>query len=138
MEILEARALLRPTPVNLHHIPRWFLQALRPFRKRFGGRLESPFQGFENMRNALGGGQLGNAWLDHFGSTKLVRRHAGRERITDETVFVSEPYGLTPGGTLALAELTRLTGIRWSVESNSWWYPGHTIRIVFEPPTPTA
>lgn len=24
-------------------------------------------------------------------------------------------------------------GVRWSLESNSWWYPGHTVRIIVQP-----
>lgn len=122
-EIAKRRAIFQPTPVNLHHIPRWFAQCLKPYRHRHDTTLEA----FERMRRAVG-----DSWLDHWGSTKIVRRSG--QQLSEETYFVSEPYGLSPQGVRALAELERVTGIRWSVEANSWWYPGRTLRIVIEPP----
>jgi hypothetical protein len=38
-EIDAARRLLKPTPVRLHHVPRWFGLCLKPFRARYRSAL---------------------------------------------------------------------------------------------------
>jgi len=47
--ILAARRILKPTPVRIGHVPRWFKKS-----GAFG-----PY------------GEISSSWLDHYGSTKL-------------------------------------------------------------------
>lgn len=62
-------------------------------------------------------------WLDHWGS---INTEYG-------TYFVSEPYGFTPSWAPSINRLCEFLGARWQVESNSWHYPGHTVRILIYP-----
>ena len=124
-----ARLLLKPSPVRLHHMPRWFVTALKPIREeRRRGRLGSYVQ--DDLLAFVGSGEH---WLDHWGSTKAPVRRLGREGELRE-YFVSEPYGFTAETAAGLNRLAEATGLVWSIESNSWWYPGATVRIVFEKP----
>jgi len=128
-QIDTAREILKPSPVRPNHIPRWFAQCLKPFRHKHDGTNMS----FHRMREAVGG-----RWVDHYGSTLIVRREFGREVRTEQICFVSEPYGFRPDDARYLDELAKRTGVLWSLEANSWWYPGHTVRIVIEPPKATG
>lgn len=108
--IAAARELHGPTPVRLHHVPREY--------RGLGRRIGIVYWTERGMRVTSTHAQ----WLDHWGSTKLSD---GR------IAFVSEPYGVNSG---SLAEIERLAdelGLDHWVSPNSWWYPGHTIRIVF-------
>lgn len=118
-EIDTAREILKPTPVRLHHVPRWLAKRLRVYQRTWGGR-KSPTSGHGLLDEARRKLAIPGHWLDHAGSTKI----GGVE------VFVSEPYGFTPDMARGLDQLSKDTGLEWWVESNSWWYPGHTVRIV--------
>lgn len=110
-EIEAARALLKPTKVRLHHVPRFFLKV------KIVSNWGHGYHGFP-----------GATWLDHYGSTKLAD---GR------TAFVSEPYHVTAGD---LAECTAIAdhiGCTFWVSANSWWCPGSTIRLCFAPVVPS-
>ena len=101
-QIEAARELLKPTPVRLHHTPRW---ARREF-KLYGTK---------------------PSWCDHWGSTKLPD---GR------VAFVSEPYDISPGTLCEIDAIAKRHGWTWWLEALSWWYPGHTFRIVIVRPGP--
>lgn len=118
-QIDAARLTLNPRPVKLHHIPQWFVRRLRVYR----GRHATTSSGL--LRAMLQSVGDANHWLDHWGSSTS---RDGRP------AFVAEPYGFGPEVAGALDKLAAETGLEWSVESNSWWYPGHTVRIeIYEP-----
>lgn len=114
--IEEARELLRPSPVCQGHVPNWFRVALM---KAFPGKMRWQSTVGENVLWAVAGN--GAEWLDHWGSTKFA----------DKVMFVSEPYHFTEVDANHVAAIAKAIGCDWYVDSNSWWYPGHTIRIAF-------
>lgn len=115
--IAEARALLRPSPVRPHHVPRWLATRLRSLRGRYCDRQRgySASAVLCEVVTATGGG-----WLDHWGSTTTG----------DRPCFVSEPYRFTAQDAASLDQIAESTGLRWYLSANSWWYPGSTIRVV--------
>lgn len=112
----DARKLLGARKVKLHDVPTWLKKRLRAYRKR---KHLLPLPASLLLENTDTGGVHG--WLDHFGTVDHPR--LGK-------VFVSEPYGLTDDGALSLAAYCKVLGLEWYVDANSWWYPGHTVRIV--------
>lgn len=99
----QARVLLKPLPVRLHHCPRWFRRAgvLGP-RRSYSAQ-----------------------WLDHWGSVKLAD---GR------VAFVSEPYNVSAEDLAECEAIAAKIGALFTVDPNSWWFPGQTIRLVFVQP----
>jgi hypothetical protein len=115
--IAKARALLLPSPVRLHHAPRWFASAVRKLMPSDLWGRTSSWSAIDNLRNS---NEL--HWLDHWGSTTLAD---GR------IAFISEPYDITPEAIAWLAEIAMRAGCEFWVSPNSWWYPGATIRLIF-------
>lgn len=117
--IAEARRILEPTEVRLHRVPKWLRLLML---QKFGCR----------NRDTSGGGVLWNAvqtdscggWLDHWGSTMMCGK----------LCFVSEPYNVTAEKVADVDAFAARLGVQWSLSANSWWYPGHTVRIVLWPP----
>lgn len=120
-EMIEAaRALLRPTPVKLHHVPNWFRMALL----RGFGCADCRTSGEDVLHYAIDCVRRRNyfsSWLDHWGSTAYQSRPN----------FVSEPYNITEDNVKEIAEIARKSGCKWFLTANSWWFPGATIRIAF-------
>ena len=119
--IRDARSLLKPTPVELHHIPRWFAKRLRTAmgkHYRWDFPLDDLLQRVEN--------ECGSAvhWWDHWGSTTLPN---GRRAV------VTEPY-LSIGDVKKAIVFAQLIVCDVEIYSNSWWYPGQTTRIAFTEP----
>ena len=113
--IRAARQLLKPSEVRLHHVPNWFRRALL---KAYGCPRHDT-SGHAVLYHAASNDR---DWLDHWGSTQ----------IDGKAAFVSEPYGLSAESMAAAAELATKAGCRFYVSPNAWWYPGATIRLVFE------
>ena len=60
-------------------------------------------------------------WLDHW----------GKATWRCQSVFVAEPYHLTAADVLEIDTIARTIGCEWEIDSNSWHFPGETIRLVF-------
>lgn len=112
--IREARARLQPSPVRLHHVPRWARPGWRRAVRAYSLPAGASFR-----------------LLDHWGST--VRVADDGERYTD---LVSEPYAASCAAVdpAQLGAFDRVFGVVGEVSDNSWWYPGHTIRITWREP----
>ena len=115
--IRQAREILRPTPVRLHHAPGWFSRVVQ----RAYGRGCQGATLLEQIAR-LTDHAADSRWLDHWGSTKLPD---GR------VAFASEPYDLSPSAVTMLARFAEDIGCEFWVSPNSWWYPGATIRLLF-------
>jgi hypothetical protein len=119
--IHEARELLKPSPVRLHCAPTWFGGELV---RVFGGRWK-----ITSRRAAVHHLAWHASWIDHWGSTSLD---------DGSCVFVSEPYAIGPSELVAVEMLARAIGARWWLSSNSWHFPGSTLRIVIAQTLPTV
>lgn len=107
------RREFKPTPVRLHHMPRWMKRLVAEGLGCNQHEAESYLRSFVD-------GTCGA--MDHWGSTKM----------DGEEVFVFEPYAtLEMGHDLAAKVMSRIKCIA-GVENLSWWYPFHTIRIIFK------
>jgi len=128
-QIAAARELLRPSPVRLHHVPRWFARKLRPLKGQLHPRSARYLSGNSLFDEAACyieyDGKFGNNWLDHWGTTVSHGRPC----------FVSEPYHVTSSAMTNLDRICELTGLRWYLDPNSWWYPGWTQRIAIYDPS---
>ncbi len=114
--IADARRLLRPSPVRIHHIPNWFRLALL---KAYGCD-RGDTSAHSVLRHAEHASGQWWHWLDHWGSTTYHGRPC----------FVSEPYHLSEADVAAIAELCRRCNLDFHLSSNSWWFPGSTVRAV--------
>lgn len=157
----DARVLMKPSPVDhSKHSPKWFLRALVEGRQRRDEEVRAeravkhpghPDWSCPKPEKFLlkehGYGYLGYyarshivallkeigvstgwgcRWLDHDGSTVWHGREA----------WVSEPYGLDAESLNQIELVARYTRLDHYVLSNSWWFPGSTIRILFCPSDP--
>jgi hypothetical protein len=114
-----ARAVLKPTPVELHKIPRWL--SVRLYQARQEGKIHvKPNMPSYCLLYAVAGPDSFD-WLDHWGTTT----------VDGEVEFVSELYSLN---LKAAKRFAKLLGLKWRYSANSWWYPGWTYRISFYPP----
>lgn len=110
-------AITRPTPVRLHHAPRWVSQLVRRY---LGGKSKgSPLW---EIDSAI----IGPTLFDHWGSTD-----GGR-------VLVSEPYA-SNGHVNKASQFALALGILWRFSPVSEWNPPLTVRFSFwrpgdEPP----
>ena len=117
--IAEARRLLNPSPVQLHRVPGWLRKRLRKAFHHEAWETSGPQLLLAAVRKI--GGHNGDAVMDHWGTTTDAK---GRP------VFVTEPYGLTATGLETIQALASACKCEWRVEANSYWYPGHTVRVV--------
>lgn len=95
------RALLRPTTVKVGRIPKWV-------------RRRDLFSGVNTCGNLL----------DHYGLAAWP--YAGRKR----EMFVIEPYPYI-GIVKDLAAIEDHYNIETHIDSNSWHFPGWTVRVWF-------
>jgi hypothetical protein len=119
-EIREARKKLKPTKVKSRHVPAWLRSRLLKLRRegKFQSDRTNNYALIFSAAEAVGCSCL----LDHWGSAQR----------NGETVFVSEPYGAEAERVERLATFLGVNGV---IESNSWHYPGYTVRVVFYPIT---
>lgn len=120
-EIESARAVLNPSPVDAHHVPDWLR---RRAMKRFGcNRGDTTGWGvlFHAVRQVDPTGKATCAWLDHWGVTPWHGK----------TALAAEPYSLSADDVASIDRFARELGIEWRLSSNSWWFPGRTIRVLF-------
>ena len=118
--IHEARELLKPIPVGLPSVPNWLrLKMLKAF-----GCPDRATDGHSVLWHAISKTARHGRWVDHFGSSELYGRPA----------FVSEPYDFSAGTAQDVSAFCDPMGLRWVVCSNSYWFPGRTIRIAIYDP----
>ena len=111
-----ARKLLRPRPVKLNKYPRWLLRRVRAL-----GECHRPLPIEFIARGQI---QTMAVWLDHCGTSDDDSRES----------FVSEPYRFASLDARELDSFCEALGLTWYLSSNSWWYPGRTVRIVIHEP----
>ena len=120
----EARNLLTPTEVNSGKFPRWLAKRIRERLKvpsqTYNGRDLIDFALKEIARLANSSHTMN--FLDHWGTTKFY----SDGRVS----FVSEPY-LSPEQVLSAYEFAKFLDLEFSIESNSWHFPGSTTRLLF-------
>lgn len=112
--IEEFRKLMRPTPVRLHHEPRWLTSLVRKRLKACGRSCRAGWS-IWNMVTAAG---IDTDWLDHWGSTD-----GGK-------AFVSEPY-LNPSMVFNASVFAEWCGLYLRISAVSEWNPPSTIRLEF-------
>jgi hypothetical protein len=113
--IEQVRRLLEPTPVKLNKVPGWFRLALL---RGYGCHKYESTSGYILLPQIASNQSWG--WLDHWGSTDYYGRSA----------FVSEPYGLGEDDLTAIADMCWRCDLRCEISSNSWRYPGATVRVL--------
>lgn len=117
--IAEMRRILKPSPVRLDHLPNWLrLRCLKVFGSPWHGGT-CGWAAREAMRKAVDAQFSHVTWLDHQGSTPMVG---------GGVAWVTEPYGDVERLAPVMSWLAHRLGCRWYVTSNSWWYPGFTVR----------
>jgi hypothetical protein len=130
-QIEAARKLLQPGEVKLHKIPGWLKLRVRAYRRRKGWNLSRHIHcDFEDTIPEIAreiGIEDSSHWLDHWGTSTETRYACCN---VAGTCFVSEPYGFHTETAKLLDALAAAFDLTWHVLPNSWWYPGHTQRIV--------
>jgi hypothetical protein len=112
--IEQARKVLEPKRVRKEHIPQWLKTRMRCYLRAQG----KPYGDFYSAVVGIVGSF---SFLDHYGT------------IDSGNVFVSEPYLLPQHVILAEAFASRL-GILFSIDANSYHFPGRTTRLRFQEP----
>lgn len=107
--IEKMRALAKPSPVRLHHEPRWLLKRIH----KSCGRSMRVWEYAHSERFGF--------FLDHWGT------------VDDGKVFVSEPYP-TARMIAAADAFSESLGLQIYIRANSHWNPGSTIRLEFRVP----
>ena len=134
--IAQARVLHEPEKVTQGKIPRWLSKRITAYWKKKGQKRPSTFSLRETVidiaRN-IGIEMQGLGILDHWGSTI-----GGRYQCCDDAneCFVSEPYGFCMDYAKILDAIGSTLDVVWHISSNSWHFPGKTIRIIIHEPTP--
>ncbi len=124
--IADARRLLKPGEVRLHKMPTWLNRRLVAYRKTQGlDRLPLSMLLGHTVPSICGPHSGG--WVDHWGMSD-----GGPFACCGEAPnLVSEPYGFGTETAKALDRFCEaLGGLKWHVSSNSWWFPGSTVRII--------
>lgn len=116
------REILQPSPVTLGQVPARFTNALRKARREAG------YRGSIDAQSLLCSYESADvSWLDHWGSTEFRR---GDRSLS---VFVTEPYSLTPDSLQLMERIAEDADCRLDLNPNSWWNPGATFRVCFVP-----
>jgi len=111
-----AREILQPNPVIRGEEPAWLQKILSDEYAEFP--LSSVLRGMADEHIHC---------IDHWGIS------AGDHHTDPEDCFVSEPYGILLGELKAVEKFCKKHNLTWYVSSNSWHYPGKTIRLVIYP-----
>lgn len=123
--LADARLLLKPGEVESEKIPVWLSKRVTAFCREHKASDHSAFLRLHNAVRMTAFDAC-SSWLDHWGYSKNTQ---------GQYDFVSEPYAFfTREAKSVEAFCEALGGLCWYLSSNSWWYPGHTHRIVIEPP----
>lgn len=118
--IEDARALLKPSRVEVNKVPRWFRRAiLDAFRGTGMFRNQECYSGLPVLHTVRK--RLGLRWLDHVGTCDWYGKRA----------FVTEPYGIDAEALKSAQDFASRIGCECALSSNSWHSPGATLRIVF-------
>ena len=133
-QIEAARKLLQPGEVKLHEVPGWLNVRIRAYRRRKGWGRSQYSSGYlfqeilPDIAKEAGIDDHGHChWLDHWGISTETRYKCCNEA---GTCLVSEPYSFDTETARMLDALAAAFDLTWHVLPNSWWYPGHTQRIV--------
>jgi hypothetical protein len=128
--IEDSRLLLKPCEVKLHSTPPWLNKRLRDYRR--SRKLDTvPISMLLTWTIQDIGHQ--ERWLDHWGTS--VRGPFACCNNTAKLNFVSEPYGFSRNTAKELDLFCDvLGGLDWHVSSNTFWYPGATVRITIHEP----
>lgn len=110
----ELRRLMNPSPVRLHHEPRWLKSMIRDAMRGKNTRIPSCASVWD-MCIRLG---INPHFLDHWGSAEKG------------TVFISEPY-LSHYMIHSAAAFASAVGLQLDVSAVSEWNPPRTIRLTF-------
>lgn len=124
--IRAARKALKPPRVTLNKFPRWLQRRCQVYLKSLRQRRDicavNILVDVASYIAADMGLDVSSPWMDHWGT--FVHQD-GKKR------FVSEPYNCD-SATLALCEtIAKRLQIGFYASSNSWWYPGYTMSLVF-------
>ncbi len=130
--ILDARKVLQPGEVRLHLIPMWLSKRITAYRRKNHLQPARCKQWalqdtiLEIARAASVSTYLTPRWLDHWGVSDSGPYGCchGRGRC-----FVAEPYSFCTGTALWLDAIAEALDLTWHVSSNTYWFPGSTIRI---------
>jgi len=107
------RSILKPSVVRLHHVPGWL-------KKRIRRRFDLWAWCYSPEHFLLNSYPSPAKWIDHFGSTILP---------DGSVAFVSEPYGDIERVRETVSVFAAEIGVDCFFTTNSYWYPGATIRI---------
>lgn len=125
--IEEARILLDPGEVKPNEVPPWLSKRLTTYRQQHGKVIDySPDRASTHMLQEDTLRQLFSTGLDHYGTSDRGPFKCCHQGLN----FVSEPYEFTTKTAQCLdAFCAALGGLKWHVSSDTWWNPGHTLRI---------
>lgn len=120
--IRHLRRELNPNPVKLHEVPEWVRRACLKIvkGKRWRGSSTRGPVVLEDAVNLCSR----DGWCDHWGTVV----------INGKQCLASEPYGMTAESMKSAIEFAEKIGARLEIDSNSWWFPGRTVRLTFFPP----
>lgn len=129
-ESQKVRDVLKPAPVE-HEFPEWIVELAREAIER--GRL--------GVRYQYTGKKLPD-WVIHDAIATNFRAaldHYGTAKIDGEVVLVGEPYASAGLEVVDIARrLAEVLGCDIRMSSNSWHYPGKTIRFIFSKRKPST
>lgn len=110
---------------DLHKMPVWVRKCVSTAVKkgllpRFHWR--GPHNGWDSLEHALR--TFGRHWVDHHGRIKLA---------DGSYALVSEPYQFLDRAKTELESFCQALGLQYEVQTDSWWNPPSTLRIVVWP-----
>ncbi len=115
-QIAAAREILQPNPVIKGKYPVWLRKILDKEYATFS--LSSVLSNLANETITC---------IDHWGIS------AGYYSGDPEYCFVAEPYGIGHKELAVIEKFCKKHNLKWYVSSNSWHFPGKTIRLVIRP-----
>jgi hypothetical protein len=123
----EARRVLRPIEVALGDRPKWLGPRIAAFRRKHDLGAMSVSMAFENTVGLICPEPY---WLDHWGR---CRKGSAACCYAIGDILVAEPYNFYSATAKSLDIFCKKLDLEWHVSSNSWWYPGSTVRIEIHP-----
>lgn len=129
--ILDARKVLEPGEVKLHVIPIWLSKRITAYRRLnclapTSSRVWALQDAILEIARAAGL-EPDFRWLDHWGVSDSGPYSCchGKNKC-----FVAEPYGFSTRTALWLDAIADALDLTWHISSNTYWFPGSTIRII--------
>jgi hypothetical protein len=128
-----ARKLLEPQPVDTGAFPSWLSERCRDYLKRHDLHYRglTGISAFDAVVRAVAEDDQINGhgcWLDHYG-VSLGGPWACCHKAGE--CFVSEPYGFSFRAAQICEAVANALDLQWHVSSNTWHFPGRTVRITF-------